>query len=266
MKEWNGNLIVEIFNASVIKNDYTLLDSITLKIGNGEHAAVIGPNGSGKTSLLKLITKDYYPVYNGDNSFIKVFDKKNIPIFELRSRIGILSDNLQNTYNRRCNGKNVILSGFFGSIGIHEYQEITPDMINKTEETLDFLEINELAHKKLEEMSSGEINRFLVGRALVNEPEVLILDEPTCNLDLKSADIFLSYIRKIAKKGKTIIMVTHNLHDIIPEMDRIIMMKNGKIFKDGQKESLLTSDNMSGLFDSKIKVIHSNKYFTAYLK
>ena len=266
MYEKNNFHIVEIFNASVIKNDYTLLESVSLKISNGEHAAVIGPNGSGKTSLLKLVTKDYYPVYNGDNSFIKVFDKKNIPLFELRSRIGILSDNLQSIYNRRCIGKNVILSGFFGSIGIHEYQEITNKMLNKTEEILDFLEISELAHKKLDEMSSGEVNRFLVGRALVNEPNVLILDEPTCNLDLKSADIFLSYIRKIAKKGKTVIMVTHNLHDIIPEMDRIIMMKNGKIFKDGQKEDLLTSDNMSSLFDSKIKVINSNKYYTAYLE
>ena len=266
MKKINIYPIVEIFNSTVIKNNFTLLDSISLKISNGEHAAVIGPNGSGKTSLLKLITKDYYPVYAVNKSFVKIFDNPNMPIFELRSRIGILSDNLQNTYNRRCVGRNVILSGFFGSIGIYEYQEITEKMQQKVDEILDFLEIKNLSHKKLDEMSSGEVNRFLVGRALVNEPDVLILDEPTSSLDLKSASIFLTYIQKIAKKGKTIIMVTHNLHDIIPEIDRIIMMKNGKIFKDGQKEMLLTSDNMSGLFDSKIKVINNNQYFTAYLE
>lgn len=258
--------IVEIFNASVIKNDFTLLESISLKINSGEHAAVIGPNGSGKTSLLKLITRDHYPVYTGNRSFVKIFDRSNIPIFELRSKIGILSDNLQNTYNRRCIGRNVILSGFFGSIGIYGYQEIKDEMQKKVEEILDFLEIKELSHKKLNEMSSGEINRFLVGRALVNEPDVLILDEPTSNLDLRSADIFLSYIQKIAEKGKTLIMVTHNLRDIIPGMDRIIMMKNGKVFKDGQKKDLLTSTNMSDLFDSNIKVINNNQYYTAYLK
>ena len=145
--------IVEIFNASVIKNNFTLLDSISLKINSGEHAAVIGPNGSGKTSLLKLITRDYYPVYNGNRSFVKIFDRSNIPIFELRSKIGILSDNLQNTYNRRCLGRNVILSGFFGSIGIYEYQQITKKMQQKVNEILDFLEIKDLSHKRLDEIN-----------------------------------------------------------------------------------------------------------------
>lgn len=258
--------IVEIFNTSVIKNNYTLLDSISLIIKKGEHSAIIGPNGSGKTSLLKLIIKDYYPVFNGNNSYVKIFEKTNLNIFQLRKKIGIISDNLQNTYNLRCIGRNVILSGFFGSVGIYEYQKITDKMIQKTEEILDFLEIRNISNKKLEEMSSGEVNRFFVGRALVNDPEVLILDEPTTNLDIKSTDIFLSYIQRIAKKGKSIIMVTHNLHDIIPEIERVIMMKNGKIFKNGRKEDLLTSENMSGLFDCRINVINNKENYIAYLE
>jgi iron complex transport system ATP-binding protein len=265
MKKNNYFAIIEIYNASVIKDDCTLLDSISLVINIGEHAAVIGPNGSGKTSLLKLITKDYYPIFNEGKSYIKIFKKTNLSIFELRSKIGILSDNPQNAYNRKCIGRNVILSGFFGSIGIYSYQKITEKMHQKVDEILDFLEIKDLSHKRLDQMSSGEANRFLVGRALVNDPDVLILDEPTSNLDIKSANIFLSYIQKIAKKGKTIIMVTHNLGDIIPEIERVIMMKNGRIFKDGKKEDILISENMSILFDSKIEVINNKQYYNAYL-
>lgn len=259
------SIIVEIFNTSVIKNDFKLLDSISLIIKKGEHSAIIGPNGSGKTSLLKLITKDYYPVFNGKNSYVRIFEKNNLDIFQLRKKIGIISDNLQNAYNFRCIGRNVILSGFFGSVGIYEYQEITEKMIQKTDEILDFLEIGHLSQKKLDEMSSGEVNRFFVGRALVNDPEVLILDEPTTNLDIKSTDIFLSYIQKITKKEKSIIMATHNLHDIIPEIESVIMMKNGKIFKNGRKEELLTSENMSGLFDCRINVINNNQNYIAYI-
>jgi len=255
-----NNNIIELKNATVIKENFTLLDSISLSIDNGEHTAIIGPNGSGKTTLLKLFTKDYYPFYT-NKSYVKLFGKSNWDLFELRSKIGIVSDNLKASYNLNCTGIETILSGFFGSIGIYSTHKINETMKNKSNEIMDFLNISQLSDKTLSQMSSGEFNRFLVGRALVNDPDVLVLDEPTANLDIKSTYVFLSYISKIAKHGKTIIMVTHHIYDIIPEINRVIMLKNGKIFKDGKKKDILNSINISALFDFKIEIIKNNGHY-----
>jgi len=255
------NNIIEIKNATVQKDQYTLLDDISLTINKNEHIAIIGPNGSGKTSLLKLITRDYYPIFNKD-SYVKIFGKTVWDIFELRSHIGIVSDNITKFYNTSCYGEETILSGFFSSIGIYSTHKITDKMHTKADELMDFFSISHLKNKKLYQMSSGEMNRFLVARSLVNDPESLLLDEPTSNLDIKAMSIFLSFIRKLANHNKTIIMVTHHIHDIIPEIDRIIMIKNGKIFKDGNKAKLLTGKILSGLFDYKIEIAEKGGFYS----
>lgn len=243
-----------------------ILDKISLKIKKGEHAVIIGPNGSGKSTLLKLITKDYYPIFDEKNeAYVKLFDKDSWDIFELRTKIGILSDKFNAIYDYKLTGREVVLSGFFGSIGIYKYQKITKEMTAKADEILKFLEIQNLANRKIEVLSSGEINRFLVGRALVNDPDVLIFDEPTTNLDIKSSFKFLSYIQKLTKKNKTIIIVTHNLHDIIPEIDRVILLKDGRIFLEGNKEQILNSKNISKLFEFKVEVDKKDKFYYAFL-
>ena len=158
-----------------------------------------------------------------------------------------------------------MLSGFFGSTGIYSTHSITDKMKKKAEYIMNFLDIKKLSERRMEIFSSGEVNRFLVARALVNEPEVLIFDEPTTNLDLKAGLKFLSYIRNITQKGKTIIIVTHDLHDIIPEINNVIFLKQGKIFKAGNKKELLNSKNISKLFDIKLEVPEENKYYYAFI-
>lgn len=245
--------ILEIQNATVKRGKYRLLDSITLQIREGEHTAVLGPNGSGKTSLLKLISRDFYPRYSED-SFVRVFGKNSWDLFEIRKQIGVVSDSLKGFYNTACTGEEVILSGFFGSVGLFSIHEVTEKMREKTGEVMDFLEITRLKEKKLAHMSSGEVSRFLVGRAIIHDPKALILDEPTSHLDIKSTHVFLSYIEKLARADTTIIMVTHHIHDIIPAIHRIIMLKEGKVFKDGMKEDLLTDKTVSALFDFPVRV------------
>lgn len=256
-----NNSIIEINNATVVKENTTLLDAVSLSINKHENTVIIGPNGSGKSSLLKLITRDYYPVYTHGEFSVKLFGESVWDIFKLRGRIGIVSDSFQSLYNLRCSGLETILSGFFGSIGLYSTHKITDEMQKKAKKIIEFLGVDILSEKKLYQMSSGEINRFLVGRALVNNPEVLVLDEPTANLDVKSARVFLSYIQKIAQNNTTIIMVTHHFDDIIPEINKVIMMKKGGIFKSGIKEDLLNSKVISELFDSKIDIIQKNGYY-----
>lgn len=248
------NNIIEIKNATVKKGENLILDSINFSLKEFEHVAIIGPNGSGKSSLLKLLYKEFYPVFN-ENCVIKIFNKENWDISELKKLISIVSDSIKKSISESITAEELVLSGFFGSFGLFSIHIVTDKMIEKAKEIINFLEIDKLVNKKIGELSSGELNRFLVARALVNDPKILILDEPTINLDIKATTIFLEYINKIAKeKRSTIILVSHNIHDIIPEIKRVVLLKNGKIFLDGDKRKILKSKNISFLFDYPLTV------------
>lgn len=138
-------------------------------------------------------------------------------------------------------------------------------MIARTKEVLEFLEITHLADRVMCELSTGEARRALIGRALVHDPEALILDEPTTSLDLKALHSFRESVRKIAGSGKSVILVTHNLQDIIPEINRVILIKEGKILRDGKKEEILTDKNLSELFSLPVKVLEKGDYYQALI-
>ncbi|MGZ8366878.1 MAG: ATP-binding cassette domain-containing protein, partial [Nitrospira sp.] len=112
-------------------------------------------------------------------------------------------------------------------------------------------------------LSTGEQRRFLLGRALVHDPPVLVLDEPTSGLDLKACFQYLDLLRAQIAKGKTVLLVTHHLHEIPPEIDRVIFLRDGKIVADGAKSALITSDQVSRLFDSQIALVQANGWYQA---
>ena len=252
-------------SVTVIKGGRKILDSVSLSIGQGEHVAIIGPNGSGKSSLIKTFTKEYHPLAAADGLILNIMGKETWHVFELRKMLGIVSGDLQQTYCRQVSVLDVVLSGFFSSIGIYYNHKVTPEMEARAREVLKFLEISHLADRLMSELSSGEARRVLIGRALVHDPQALILDEPANSLDLKALQGFRESIRKIAGSGKSVILVTHNLEDIIPEIDRVILIKDGKIFMDGKKQEILTSSNLSELFSLPIEVIEKKGYYQALI-
>ncbi len=128
-----------------------------------------------------------------------------------------------------------MLSGFFGSVGLYPHYDITPRMQTRADELLKLLEVEHLASKAMTEMSTGEARRMLIARALVHSPKALILDEPSDGLDPHAARKFGDSLRKIARAGKSVILVTHHLPDIIPEISRVIMLQAGRLFADGPK-------------------------------
>jgi iron complex transport system ATP-binding protein len=255
--------IIELENLSVMLGGKRALDNISITINMGEHTAIVGPNGSGKSTVIKVISRDLYPLFNSGLK-ARVLDKENWNVFELRELLGIVSDDLQEDCHRGLCAKEIILSGFFSSIGLFYNHLVTKAMQKKAADMIDFLEIAHLAEKPMTEMSSGEARRVLIARALVHDPKALILDEPSNNLDLHASRHFREIIRKIANSGKTIILVTHHLHDIIPEINRLIFLKNGKVFKDGKKEVLLSSSNLSELFGVSVKVNFENGFYNAW--
>lgn len=253
--------LLDFTNVTVMRENNVVLDSLSLIVDAGENVAILGPNGSGKSTLIRTITRENYPVLNKDLKF-RILGKEVWHVGELRTMLGIVSPDLQFTYTRETTGRDVILSGFFSSIGLFMH-EITPAMEEKTCEVLRFLEIGHLADRPMTRMSTGEARRFLIGRALVHDPKALILDEPTAGLDLHALHHFRSAIRKIATSGTSVIMVTHNLHDIIPEISRVILMKGGRFCADGRKEDILTDEMIGGLFDVPVKILEDGDWYYA---
>lgn len=255
--------LLEFENVTVVKGgNKKVLDSISVRIWEGENVAVLGPNGAGKSSLIKTITREYYPLPAQGGYLFRIWGQETWNVFELRFALGIVSNDLQYAYTRDITGLDVVLSGFFGSIGLY-HERPTAGMKKKARDVMAFLEVEHLNGRAMDEMSSGEARRLLIGRALVHEPRALILDEPTTSLDLHASYKFCDILRKIARSGTSVILVTQNISDIIPEIGRVVLMKNGKIYKDGAKERIVTAANIGGLFGTGVEVWKKNGYFYA---
>ena len=253
--------LIEFENVTVVRGEKKLLDSVSVTIREDENVAILGPNGAGKSSFIRAITREYYPLAGDDVSF-RIRGRERCDVFEMRSLFGIVSPALQYTFCRDLSGRDVVLSGYFSSIGLYN-RDITPEMEKRTDRILAFLEIEDLQERKMDSLSSGEARRFLIGRALVHDPKILILDEPTTSLDLHALHTFRAILRKVARSGTGIIMVTHNLHDIIPEISRVILMKEARFWKDGPKREVLTDDFISGLFQAPVLIREENGYYYA---
>jgi iron complex transport system ATP-binding protein len=254
--------LLEFDRVTVFRGDKKVLNSLSVTIREGENIAILGPNGAGKSSFIKTITREFYPVESGDGVTFRMRGQEVWDVFELRSLFGVVSNDLQYTFMRELSGRDVILSGFFSSVGLFNHK-VTPKMEEKADGILTFLEIDHLQTKPMTEMSSGEARRFLIGRALVHSPKTLILDEPTNSLDLHALHTFRQTLRKIARAGTGIILVTHNLHDIIPEISRVILMKDGRFIGDGPKAAMVNDENIGGLFNVPLHVKEEGGYYYA---
>ncbi|MCW5853992.1 MAG: ATP-binding cassette domain-containing protein [Anaerolineae bacterium] len=255
--------LLQITNATVVKGrGKRILDGLHIEIGEGEHTAIFGPNGSGKSSLIKLIACLHYPLAPRDGPPpVRVFGRDRWNVFELRQHLGIVSPELHSLFadhrHGRLKGVEAVVTGFFASYGLFQHQAVTPQMWDRAREELALLDATHLADKPVEEMSTGEARRILIARALVPNPRALLLDEPTTGLDLLAGYRFMETLRKIARQGRTVILVTHHVEEIIPEVERIILLQAGRVFRDGPKQAVLTTENLSALYDAPIPVAES---------
>jgi iron complex transport system ATP-binding protein len=242
---------LEFQNVTVMRGLKRALDSLTFSIAEGEHVAILGPNGSGKSTLIKAITRECYPVQGSE---LRILGQDRWNVFDLRVLLGIVSNDLAQTCARDIKGREAVLSGFFSSIGLQSYHEVTPEMERKADEVLELMEVPHLADRWMDEVSSGEARRILIGRALVHDPRALLLDEPTTSLDLRATWEVHEILRKLAGSGISIIMVTHHLPDLIPEIGRAILLKQGRVFHDGPRAETLEPRMLARLFEMPVEV------------
>jgi len=257
------NTLAVFRNVSVYRGDTLALDRVTLRIGKGEHLAILGPNGSGKSTLIKTIFQELYPLQAEDAHF-SVLGRQRWNLAELRCQLGVVSNDPGLFGSRPITGREAVLSGFFSSVGLWPHLVVTPEMQTRAEEVLQLLEATHLADRLITEMSSGEARRILVARALVHEPRTLVFDEPSNSLDLFAQDDLRRIMRQLAKAGIAILLISHHLSDIIPEIQRVVFVKQGKILQDGTKDELLTTPHLRELFQVELEVVKRNDYYHAW--
>src|SRR5437879_451016 len=239
------------------------LDDITLRIAAGEHVCILGPNGCGKSTLIKTITRECYPL-GREGSSISILGRERWDIFELRALLGIVSPDLLAACTTDATGRDVVLSGFFSSTRIFPHHHPDPEHLEKTEAALARLGIEHLAGRSVAQMSSGEAKRTLIARALVHNPQTLLFDEPSNALDIGAQFQLRDTMCQLAQSGMGILLVTHHVSEIIPEIERVILLRDGRILRDGSKSSVLNEEQLSDLFGVATRLGQSDGYFHLY--
>jgi iron complex transport system ATP-binding protein len=262
-----GEPLLELNDATVVLGGARVLDGVTLAIAAGEHTAILGANGAGKSTFIKLLTLQQYPLSPGNGiPPVRVFGRDRWDVFALRSQLGIVSADLHDRFvqgnsNGTITGVDAVVSGFFASQGVFAHQRVSEAMRQRAAEALVRVGAAHLASMTLDTMSTGEARRVLIARALVHQPQVLVLDEPTRGLDLVARHDFLERIRAIAREGTTVVLVTHHVDEIIPEIDRVVLLKAGRVAGDGRKTEVLTAASLGDAFDAPLVVSEAGGYY-----
>ena len=257
--------LVEIANATLWRGKTCVFEHLDLLIEQHERVAIVGPNGSGKTTLLKAINRELYPVAKPDSVF-RILGKDRWNVWELRKQIGIVSQDLQQRYTPATTALEVVVSGFHSSIGVHGIlaDRVTDAQVDAARDVLGSLGISELERTPLMSMSTGQQRRVILARALVHNPRTLILDEPTAGLDFAASFDYLDRIRRLSAGGRNIVIVTHHLNEIPPEVARVVLLREGRIFADGPKDEVLTEENLSEVYGTPVRVTQIDGYYLAY--
>jgi len=247
--------LLELRDCVVIRDGVEVLRIDSLELRAGEHVAILGPNGAGKSTFVRLLTRDVRPLAHADGSAaVTLLGRERWDLMAARKLMGIVSDSLQESYTVPVSVRDTVVSGFFGSIGVYRHQKVSAAMRERADELIGFLGIERLATRTMDTLSTGEARRALIARALVHAPAMLVLDEPCDGLDPAGTWEFIATMRRIANAGHALVLVTHHVEDIVPEVDRLIMLRRGRVLRDGPKAELMTTQSVRTLFGIPVKV------------
>ena len=252
--------LLDLRRLRVMRGQKIALDEFSLRIGVDEHVAILGPNGCGKSTLIKTITRECYPVARTESS-MSILGAETWDVFQLRASLGIVSNDLMMSCTGDANGQDVVLSGFFSSTAIYPNHTVAREQMAQAQAALEQLNISHLADRSVCEMSSGEARRVLIARALAHKPRALLFDEPCNSLDLSAQQNLRRTMSALANSGTAIILVTHELSDIVPEIQRVVLMSRGRVVADGPKEQMLEVERLSALFGVNVQMARRDGHY-----
>jgi iron complex transport system ATP-binding protein len=250
-------------HVNVARGDAVVLHDINLLIATGEHVAILGPNGCGKSTLIKTITCECYPIVASETS-LRLLGRDRWDVSQLRQHLGVVEAHLPGERTGVTRGIDAVVAGFFSASTLWPNLHVTAEMRTRAHAALERMQATHLEEKLVGQMSAGEQRRIMIARALVHEPDMLLLDEPSNALDLAAQRELREALRLVAQQGTGIVMVTHHLADILPEMTRVIMMRSGRIFADGAKEELITEEKIRELFGVEVTLTRRDGYWHSW--
>jgi iron complex transport system ATP-binding protein len=244
---------LELRQVNVARGERIVLHNVNLSIRTGEHVAILGPNGCGKSTLILAITCQIYPVVEPGMK-VRIFGRERWDLTELRKHFGVVGTDLPGERTAVTRGIDAVVAGFFSASTLWPNLHVTDEMRECAGAALARMEATHLAEQLVGTMSAGEKRRILIARALVHRPKQLLLDEPSNALDLAAQRELRETLRRLAVEGTGLVLVTHHLGDILPEVERIILMRDGRIVADGPREELLTETRLSELFHAPVRI------------
>ncbi len=266
----SNGAFLSLANVNVARGDRIVLHDINLSIRTGEHVAILGPNGCGKSTLILAISCQLYPLVRpGMNA--SIFGRSHWDLHELRKHFGVVAANitgndLPGERTAITTGLDAVIAGFFSASSLwpNLLAEVTGEMRDRAQEALERIEAAHLAAQLVGEMSAGEKRRILIARALVHRPRQLLLDEPSNALDLAAQRELRQTMRRLMNSGTGLLLVTHHLSDIPPEINRILLMSHGRIVADGPRTELLTEARLSELFKTKVRIGYDGEWLHSW--
>jgi iron complex transport system ATP-binding protein len=249
---------LELRQVDVARGDRVVLHDVNLTIRAGEHVAILGPNGCGKSTLIMTMTCQIYPMVQPGMQ-VRIFGRERWDLTQLRRYFGVVGAGLMGAElpgerTATTTGLDAVIAGFFSASTLWPNLHVTGEMRERAVEALERMEAMHLATQLVGEMSAGEKRRILIARALVHRPRQLLLDEPSNALDLAAQRELRETLRRLAREGTGLVLVTHHLGDILPEIERVILMRDGRIVGDGPREELLTEARLSELFKAPVRI------------
>ncbi len=249
---------LELRQVNVARGDRVVLHEVNLTIRAGEHVAILGPNGCGKSTLILAMTCQIYPIVR-PGMRVRIFGRDRWDLTQLRRHFGVVGAGpfgaeLPGERTAVTTGLDAVIAGFFSASTLWPNLHVTDEMRERAAEALERIEAAHLAAQLVGEMSAGEKRRIMIARALVHRPRQLLLDEPSNALDLAAQRELRETLRRLAREGTGLVLVTHHLGDILPEIERVILMQAGRIVADGPREELLTAPRLSELFHAPVRI------------
>lgn len=273
--------ILDLRHVFVARGENVVLHDVSLQLGAGEHLAILGPNGCGKSTLLKTMTCELYPLAvnpDGRRPRVRIFGRERWDVTRLRQRLGVVAAELPGTATLTTTSFDAILTGFFASSTLWPNLVVTKEMRERAEQLLVLVGTERLRERVVGELSAGQQRRVMIARALAGSraaaatdpsigtsvTEMLLLDEPSNALDLRAQQELRELLRGLARGGVSIVLITHHVADVVPEIGRVLMMREGRVVGDGAREELLTAERLSWLFGAAVQTAERDGHTFAW--